>query len=476
MSESRASTLGYASAVFVAALLLLERSADQFVDQVAVLARSTSVSPSLIAVLTAGAEWEELAVVVASLGHGASSLAVGNVVGSAISNILGAFSLGLLFCPVRIRFDCSARRFALLQFTITTLVVALLLLVQLQSRHVRTLPSRLLTTSPPHPNPSKEGPRRWFKNVVGISLVLAFVLYLLGVSWAIGRGMLNAPEDSSDDDDSSSSSDAEDSDAVSALAFAPESDAPARAPASISRIRSATAATRGCAGANLTAAETTPLMLGRATSSNLAHRLRVRRRRTTLRAARRLVTALLVLSLAGFLLSRSTLKLASALHVSDTVLGLTLLSFATTLPEKLLGVIAGRKVAVETEQSSLPSAAQRQSSHRHQHRDEEAGEATAASGVLMAAAAGSNIFLLTLCLGVSLLCDTRGGPSDLTPLATAETHSSVSSILGAELALLEASSAALVAIAYFGGRRWLGLVLMAAYVAFLVAEFTVWKR
>lgn len=63
--------------------------------------------------------------IVASLARGRSSLAIGNIVGAAISNILGAFSLGLLFYSRghAIQFDESTRIYSLLLLALTTLVV-----------------------------------------------------------------------------------------------------------------------------------------------------------------------------------------------------------------------------------------------------------------------------------------------------------------------------------------------------------------
>lgn len=46
--------------IFVAALFLLERSADQFVDSTDVVAKQLGVPPILVGLLTAGAEWEEV--------------------------------------------------------------------------------------------------------------------------------------------------------------------------------------------------------------------------------------------------------------------------------------------------------------------------------------------------------------------------------------------------------------------------------
>jgi hypothetical protein len=47
-------------AAFIAALFLLEWGADRFVDHTVVVAHRLRVSSSLVALLTAGAEWEEV--------------------------------------------------------------------------------------------------------------------------------------------------------------------------------------------------------------------------------------------------------------------------------------------------------------------------------------------------------------------------------------------------------------------------------
>jgi hypothetical protein len=44
----------------IASLFLLEWGADRFVDHTVVAAKRLGVSPALIALLTAGAEWEEV--------------------------------------------------------------------------------------------------------------------------------------------------------------------------------------------------------------------------------------------------------------------------------------------------------------------------------------------------------------------------------------------------------------------------------
>lgn len=52
--------LAYHSLAFVFALLVLERGADTFLDHTVIVAKRTGVPAGLLALLTAGAEWEEV--------------------------------------------------------------------------------------------------------------------------------------------------------------------------------------------------------------------------------------------------------------------------------------------------------------------------------------------------------------------------------------------------------------------------------
>lgn len=52
--------VAYNAAVFIGTLFLLESGADKFVDHTAIVARRTGIPDTLIALLTAGAEWEEV--------------------------------------------------------------------------------------------------------------------------------------------------------------------------------------------------------------------------------------------------------------------------------------------------------------------------------------------------------------------------------------------------------------------------------
>jgi hypothetical protein len=50
----------YDVATFVTALFLLESGADRFIDHTAIVACRLGISKTLIALVTAGAEWEEV--------------------------------------------------------------------------------------------------------------------------------------------------------------------------------------------------------------------------------------------------------------------------------------------------------------------------------------------------------------------------------------------------------------------------------
>lgn len=290
-----------------------------------------------------------------------SSLAIGNVIGSSISNILGAFSLGLLFHPGRMVFDRSAKIYTALLFLVTTsfTVVAL----------TKTL-----------------------GRLAGGIFIGAFVIYLVSIGYAIYKGVLSAPEDS-ENDDSDDDGGNEDNGTE--------------------------------AQHNHTSAEVSPLLPnnagGELSSQNWKH--------TLLYHIGQLVLGFIALSLSGYVLSHSAASIADALDLSGTVLGVTILSFATTLPEKFIAVIS--------------------SARGH-------------GGIVVASTAGSNIFLLTLCLGITLIA---GNQEEL-----------AESLILFELLVTWASSALFLLIVLLGSRQWVGGMLIVLYLGFAVLEFTIYRR
>jgi Ca2+/Na+ antiporter len=57
---ANADVVAYNIAAFIATLFLLEFGADKFIDHTALVARRTGIPETLIGLLTAGGEWEEV--------------------------------------------------------------------------------------------------------------------------------------------------------------------------------------------------------------------------------------------------------------------------------------------------------------------------------------------------------------------------------------------------------------------------------
>ncbi|KFY45046.1 hypothetical protein V494_01175 [Pseudogymnoascus sp. VKM F-4513 (FW-928)] len=324
------------ASAFIAGLFLLEFGADRFIDHTAIVASRLGVSQTLIALLTAGAEWEELAVVVASILQKRSSLAIGNVVGSSISNILGAFSLGLLFHPGRMVFDRSAKLYAAILFLVTTIFTLVALMTGLG-------------------------------RVAGGLFIAAFAVYLVSIGYGIYRGVLDAPERLDSDSDSDDERGSHDSDS----------------------------------GAQHLPAESSPLLPDGARGDRFAHK------HGLIYHSVQLILGFVALSISGYVLSHTAASIADEFGLSNTVLGVTVLSFATTLPEKFVAIIGG---------------------------------ARGHGGIVAASTAGSNIFLLTLCLGITFVAGDQAELAD--------------SVVPFELLVTWASSALFCLLVFLGSERW----------------------
>ncbi|WPH03638.1 Hypothetical protein R9X50_00652100 [Acrodontium crateriforme] len=354
---ANADIVAFNIAAFIAALFLLEAGADKFIDHTAIVARRIGVSQAIVGLLTAGAEWEELVVVVASLSRNRSSLAVGNVIGSAISNLLGAFSIGLLTHRQGIEFDFSARVYSCLLLVVTTLVAP-----------VTAFPGRIL----------------WV--VSGSVLLVGFALYLISVAWAIHRGRISAPEGSDSESDDGSSDDDDDDDEVG---------------------------NRSHDASPLLAPEaSTPQRHSRALGFHIIW----------------LGCGLLAICLAGYVLSHAATSLTGQFGLSDVVFGIIVLSLATTLPEKLIAAMSGYR------------------GH---------------SGILVANSVGSNIFLLTLCMGI-VMVQTKG-------------DFNAGTVNVVELWVLWGATVGFTFTVFFGAKwsRYIGGLMLVAYMAFIVLEFTI---
>lgn len=315
----------------------------------------------------------KLAVVVAAIAQHRSPMALGNVMGSTVSNILGAFSLGLICQPSALPFDRSAKVYGLLQFIVTTLF-AILAYFQLLNK------------------------------VTGGILIAVFAIYVISIGVAIYRGVAEAPALS--DSDSDSDSDIED-----------ESDSN-DVPTQDQRVRSPDL-------------ETSPLLRNSNASQQSAASL-VHNKKNALTLYRhiiQLIVGLLALTLAGYLLARSAGVIADILDLSGTVFGLTIIAFATTLPEKFISVMSGSR-----------------------------GQ----GGIVVATTAGSNIFLLTLCVGIVAVAGVPVNQPD--------------QAIWFDLLMVWLSSLGFLAILFLRPSRLAGVVLLVGYVAFLVLEFTVFRR
>lgn len=382
-------------AAFLAGLSLLERGAKLFVSSTTTLAKRLRLPEVLVAILIAGAEWEELAVVGLSLAQRRPALAVGNVIGSSIANIFGAFALGLVFSTGAWEGFDSSSKMACLGLLVLTSIVSLFALADIL----------------------------WNRVVAGL-LLLTFAFYVGFILWTIWCGMFYTGHHEEGDD--------------------LESGAPAHDhlddASSISSSSSSDTSHHGTLNqyAREDATESTPLF-----PSPTAPRLK--RIRHTIIPILKVLCGFVCLTISGFILSHTSAKLAIAFDMSDSAFGATILSLATTLPEKFLAVTS--------------------STQGH-------------TGLLVADAVGSNVFLLTLCLGFTAWSvaahDWHNHPTD--------GRQSFVDVSRTEAWWLWAAAAALMLVVAVGGtgackvagvRQMLGALMLVAYGGFLAVEFTI---
>ncbi|KAK3946234.1 hypothetical protein QBC46DRAFT_2799 [Diplogelasinospora grovesii] len=385
-------TLLFNISSFIAGLFLLEFGADKFIDHTAIVAKRLNVSPTLVGLLTCGAEWEELVVIGVALSQKNSNLALGNLVGSSIANILASFSLGLLFMK-KAEFDRSSKIYTAVLLGLTTVYLLLLF----------TLNATL----------------KW---MAGGLLIVAFVVYVGSVATLIYRGTLVAPVDDSDSDSSDSDGDdGSDDDSDS------DDDRRANDEEQGRRKSSSSSSSRKSYSLNLLKAKgpskPTP-------ESPVPKNMRPKVVRPPNKRPKpmryhllRLFIGLIALLVSSYIIAHSASTIGGELALSGTVVGTTILSLATTLPEKFVGILGGV---------------------RHQ------------PGIMVANTVGSNIFLVTLCGGVLFLW---GDASQLQVGFTAF-----------EALVMWVSAAFIFGIVLTGGRRWMGGVMLCLYVAFLTVE------
>ncbi len=308
-----------ALAALGAGLVLLEIGADRFTDAVAALARRLRASEHAVGLLTAGGEWEELVVVLLAIFSGHPGLAVGNVVGSCLANLIGSMPLGFLG-PRPLVPDRSARVYAVAMLLVTLLAAAFLI-------------------------DGRIGPAE------GGALVGVFAIYVASVLLVIGRGWLRPLEGDEDD--------AEEADAA---------------------------------------------------AGGLSRLIGV------------LVLGLVAIGIGAELVVLGAVDLAGRLGLSDYAIGATVVAVGTTLPDKAISFVGGRR-----------------------------GQ----GGVVTANATGSNIFVLTLVLGLAAVFAGQGLVVDPTTVRV-------------DLPLLVAASLAVVLLFRRPGlHRGTGAVLLALYVAYV---------
>lgn len=299
-------------------LVLLEIGADRFTDAIAALARRWRASEHVVGLLTAGGEWEELVVVVLAILGGYPGLAVGNVVGSCLANLIGSLPLGF-FGPRPLVPDRSARVYAWVMLVATVLAAAFLA-------------------------DGRVG------GAEGGLLVAAFVAYAGSVLLVINRGWLRPLAEEEDDDDDDGA------------------------------------------------------------AAGLPRLLVV------------LILGLTTIVVGAEMVVQGAVAIAARVGLSDYAIGATIVAVGTTLPDKAISFVGGRR-----------------------------GQ----GGVVTANATGSNIFVLTLVLGLAALF----ARPDLTIAPT---------VARVDLPLLVAASA-LVVLLFFRRslHRGTGIVLLVLYAAYV---------
>jgi Ca2+/Na+ antiporter len=219
-------------------------------------------------------------------------------VGSAISNILGAFSLGLLFSGTagdNLSFDASSRRYTVLQLAIT--ILAAVSLGLREHLHLR---------------------------VIGIVLIVIFVLYVGSIFWAIRKGLVTGPELSESDDESESASESDE-----------EIDHRSNSAGTTSAYGTFNGESNPSVHNPSSSAEAHPL-----TGDNTRLFPHITHHSPTYHLFHLLV-GFLSLLISAYVLTHAATTFVDQLGLSDEVFGLVILSIATTLPEKLVTSLSG---------------------------------------------------------------------------------------------------------------------------------------
>lgn len=355
--------------------------------------------------------------VVISITRHRSSLAIGNIVGSTISNILGAFSLGLLFHKKDdgTLFDKSSKIYSALLLVLTALIAGL----------------------------TGFGHEILWRVVGGVAIGL-FAVYVLSIAWTIYNGYVSAPQLSDSD-----SSDSEDGDGASERRSRGNLEVGTdqqRAGSTVIEGEPQSPVVNTASGtddqAQATSLEMTNLEPSRTTQhvetssvipveTNSTDGSRDTHVHSLTYHVGLLIVGMLAVILSAYVLSYAATNLVSQFGISDVLAGVVILSIATTIPEKFIAVLSGSR-----------------------------GE----MGIVVANTVGSNIFLLSLCMGI-LWVSTGGAYDD-------------GSVKPAEIGVMVGSAVALTLAVWFGASfaRPIGAVMLAGYIVFLVLEFTTIHR
>jgi cation:H+ antiporter len=158
-----------AAAAIVVGLVVLEAGAERFTGAIAAFARRLRAAESTVGLLTAGGEWEELVVVLLAVVSGHPGVAVGNVIGACLANLIGSMPLGMLARRPLVP-DRSARIYGLVMLAVTALAAAVAF-------------------------DGRVGP------AAGGVLVAVFIGYVISVLLVIRRGWLRPPEPEDKDEE-----------------------------------------------------------------------------------------------------------------------------------------------------------------------------------------------------------------------------------------------------------------------------------
>ncbi|KAF8865688.1 hypothetical protein BDZ45DRAFT_418337 [Acephala macrosclerotiorum] len=365
---------------FIAGLFLLHHGADLFVDNITVLAQRLNIPEGLIELLTVGAEWEELAIVVASIAQHQPSLGLANIVGSCIANVLGAFAFGLLVHDYLPRSNRNSKIYAGTLLVVSSIYLYL------------SLTGHLDLTG-------------------GIFFIVSFSVYVVAIYSAAYDQLLNPPTPD-----------------IRRSLIAPEPEA-SQSEDTLDEFHRELHISIYPSVMQCHPHETSPLVKHRPPPSTISgDTLEIG---TTCHGSVyytiKIIIGLLALSIAAYLLAHGCRALASDLYLSPTTFGLTIMSFFTTLPEKI-------PIAIATWRGH--------------------------SRVMVASTAGANIFLLTLCIGFIFV--TGNGSEEL-----------AKSITVFEVWTVWSCSLVLMLIVFVRGRKWMGGILLGFYMAFLAAECSV---